>query len=399
MEEIKGAWLASAMGIFFGWAFLAWLVRVWAKLRTQAWTLDDYAISGAVMAAFLHLVFVSYAIRHGYGKELDTLSESNVTAVQTGLYLGQLFYIFSFGLCRAASALFIAYISHSGPHIKPAQVVAIITVVWTVASALAICIRGDIAHPWTLLDGSSNMFIRWISIEVTGILIELTLWAMAAHLVWGIQLKLSKRIMIICAFGGRLLVVPFLVTRLVFLDPSMNSGPARSATMADILTEACVHFSIIAGSATALKPLLTSFYATHPAMDLTTSTSGLRSKDRSGGDPYYRLETVKPAVLSNNNGGTSKRVVINRAAATDITWQASAGSHQASAYSRSDNNSGSRSVTNSRTHNGSSHRRTDTMTGASKNGRPQREPHASSASDDSGRMIIQKTTEVTVQYK
>lgn len=74
-----------------------------------------------------------------------------------GLYLAQLFYILSFGLCRAASALFIAYISHSGPHIKPAQAVAVATAVWTVASALAICIRGDISHPWTVLDGTSKM--------------------------------------------------------------------------------------------------------------------------------------------------------------------------------------------------------------------------------------------------
>lgn len=198
--------------------------------------------------------------------------------------------------------------------------------------------------------------------------------------------------------------MPFLVTRLVLLDPTLNTGPAHSATMADLLTEACVHFSIIAGSATALKPLLTSFYATHPAMELTTSTSGLRSKDRSGADPYYRLETIKPAVLSNNAAASNKKVVIHRAAATDITWQASAtasggGSHQASAYSRSDNNSASRSVTNSRTDNSSSGRRRDTLTGTLKTGRSQREPHGSSASDDSGRMIIQKTTEVTVQYK
>lgn len=49
MDVIHGAWLASAMGIFFGWAVLAWIVRVWAKVRTKSWALDDYAISGAVV--------------------------------------------------------------------------------------------------------------------------------------------------------------------------------------------------------------------------------------------------------------------------------------------------------------------------------------------------------------
>ncbi len=67
MEDIQGAWLASGMGIFFGWAFLAWLVRVWAKVRTKAWTLDDYAISGSVVCCPLpfpqttfHQLFAAY---------------------------------------------------------------------------------------------------------------------------------------------------------------------------------------------------------------------------------------------------------------------------------------------------------------------------------------------------
>lgn len=49
MDEIKGAWLASAMGIFFGWTFLAWLVRAWAKARTHSWSLDDWAISASMV--------------------------------------------------------------------------------------------------------------------------------------------------------------------------------------------------------------------------------------------------------------------------------------------------------------------------------------------------------------
>lgn len=53
--DIEGAWLASGMGIFFSWAFLAWLVRVWAKLRMKSWTLDDYAISGSMVRCPLAL--------------------------------------------------------------------------------------------------------------------------------------------------------------------------------------------------------------------------------------------------------------------------------------------------------------------------------------------------------
>lgn len=195
--------------------------------------------------------------------------------------------------------------------------------------------------------------------------------------------------------------MPCLIARLVLLDPRINTGPTRSATVADLVTEVCVHLSIIAGSATALKPLLTSFHVTHPTtLELTTSTSGLRSKDRlGGGDPYYRLEAFKPAVLS---GGTGERIVINRATVGEIMWQTAQGpSHQASVHLRSDNTrSASCRIINSRIDDGSGKRRNGTVAGHMNRGRArERGPSVSSGSDNSGRMIIQKTTGVTVQYK
>lgn len=195
-------------------------------------------------------------------------------------------------------------------------------------------------------------------------------------------------------------VIPFIATRLVYLNPRMNSGPTHSATISDLVTEACIHFSILAGSSTALKPLLTSFYAAYPPVNLTTSSSGLRSKDRAtANDPYYPLETVKPAVISNNN--SSKKVVIGRTGYSDITWQpyqggsiagGSSGRHHVSAYSKS---GASHSAATSRTD--SSHRKRDTLTGALTRGRNRdRAMHIPAASEDSGRMIIQMTTEVSV---
>ncbi|KAM0665942.1 hypothetical protein ACQRIU_005286 [Beauveria bassiana] len=291
MKEIQGPWLASCMGIFFGWAFLAWLVRVWAKLRMHVWTLDDDAICGSM-----------------------------------NLCASQIFYIVSLGLCRVSAALFIVYVSLSGPHNQPAQSLAIITAVWTVWSLLAICIRGNIAQPWKVLDGSYTMvcyytssaaaplrkkerncafskFRRWLGIEVSGIFIELMLWGMAAHLVWGIQLKTWKRILIICAFGARLLVVVLVAVRLVFLDPRVNTDPARGATMADFLTETCVHFSIIYGSATTLEPLLMSFYPTD-LEPTEASTSGTRSKQWTRErDIDYRLERT---ILSGGRWGKGR---------------------------------------------------------------------------------------------
>ncbi|KAF1731188.1 hypothetical protein CRV24_009267 [Beauveria bassiana] len=367
MKEIQGPWLATCMGIFFGWAFLAWLVRLWAKLRMHVWTLDDYAICGSM-----------------------------------NLYASQIFYIVSLGLCRVSAALFIVYISHSGPHIQPAQSLAIITAVWTASSLLAICMRGNIAQPWKVLDGSYTMFRRWLGIEVSGIFIELVLWGMAAHLVWGIQLKTWKRILIICAFGARLLVVVLVAVRLVLLDPRVNTDPARGATMADFLTEACVHFSIISGSATTLKPLLMSFYPANlePA---ETSTSGTRSKQRTRGrDIDYRRERTRPAILSIGNQ-TCNRISIHRAAVSDITWRPMGQGllNTPAPVVESGNENGrpaARSSTRLHKNSDVDARQRDAISGIIRSGGASRTPPGSSTSDDSGRMMIQKT-EVMTQHR
>ncbi|KAM3558704.1 hypothetical protein MY1884_003847 [Beauveria asiatica] len=415
MNEVQGPWLASCMGIFFGWAFLAWLVRVWAKLRTHVWTLDDYAICGSMLATLLHV----------RDKSTDGKSHQPPMTIKAetdrrqNLYLGQVFYIISLGLGRVSAALFIAYISDSGPHIQPAQSLAVVTVLWTASSLLVICMRGNIAQPWKVLDGSHGMFRRWLGVEVSGIFIELVLCGMAAHLVWGIQLKTSKRILVICAFGARLLyaniypppdhqpssiltpvprVVVLVAARLGFLDPRVNTGPARGATMADFLTEACVHFSIIAGSsATTLKPLLMSFYPAHlePA---EASTSGTRCKQRTRGRAIdYRLERTKPAILTMGSR-TCNIISIHRAAVSDITrWPMTQGSSlktPAPPVVESGNENGTRAARSStrlHSNSGVQVRQWDAIPGTLRSGGAPRMPPGSSTSDDSGRMMIQKT--------
>ncbi|KAK8140891.1 hypothetical protein G3M48_001478 [Beauveria asiatica] len=166
--------------------------------------------------------------------------------------------------------------------------------------------------------------------------------------------------------------------------------------MADFLTEACVHFSIIAGSATTLKPLLVSFYPAHlePA---EASTSGTRSKQRTRGRAIdYRLERTKPAILTMGNR-TCNRISIHRAAVSDITWRPMGqGSLKTPAppVVESATENGTRAARSStRLHNNSGVevRQWDAIPGTLRSGGAPRTPPGSSTSDDSGRMMIQKT--------
>ncbi|KAM3508513.1 hypothetical protein MY11210_006688 [Beauveria gryllotalpidicola] len=71
--------------------------------------------------------------------------------------------------------------------------------------------------------------------------------------------KLSRRSLIIAAFGFRLLVLPLVIMRLYHLAPSNNDDLNHSSIIAAIYTAAVLQLSIVATSVTALKPFLAVF--------------------------------------------------------------------------------------------------------------------------------------------
>ncbi len=128
------------------------------------------------------------------------------------------------GLCRVSAALFVGQIAHKGPQSKPARIIAWVAIAWSVGSIFTIALRGDLSRPWATMDGSSGIvsasatilaiptndcaqYARWIAIDSSGLLIDIVLWVLSVNLVWGLQMKLRKRIFILVAFAVRLLYV------------------------------------------------------------------------------------------------------------------------------------------------------------------------------------------------
>lgn len=132
-------------------------------------------------------------------------------------------YVVLMGLCRVSAALFVAQIAHKGPQSKPARIIAWVTIAWIIGSIFTIAIRGDLSRPWATMDGSSGIvctlsssmpvrkltmklqYARWIAIDASGLFIDVVLWALSVNLIWGLQMKMRKRIFILTAFAVRLL--------------------------------------------------------------------------------------------------------------------------------------------------------------------------------------------------
>ncbi|OAA47141.1 hypothetical protein NOR_02777 [Metarhizium rileyi] len=290
MAENHASWLITAMAVFLPWSLLTFCVRVWAKLASKNWGRDDYYVSFAMASAVAQVAVTCHAIQHELGLPRVDIRETDLQRVQIALYIGQILYVLSIGLCRVSAAFFIARMTYLGPQSKPAYIVASSSVLWTVVSMLVIALRGQLERPWEVPEHNRRLHLRWIVVEAIGIVIELSLWALSVHLVWSLQMRRKKRAFIICAFGARLGIIPIIVCRVVYLAPTEDPGRELIDIVPSVLTQGAIHFSLMAGCITCLKPFLRTFNTSY-----TVQSKDAAMGDASGGrgSIYYKLETLQ----------------------------------------------------------------------------------------------------------
>lgn len=80
------------------------------------------------------------------------------------------------------------------------------TIAWAVASIFLIGIRCHPAHPWfdNTTAKCSSLFTRWQFIAALDILTEIALFSISLYLIWGIQMSLKSKIIVVTSFGCRL---------------------------------------------------------------------------------------------------------------------------------------------------------------------------------------------------
>lgn len=194
MADASSSWLGTAMAVRQGWATLAWLIRTFAKIRIKDWGLEDYAIAAALVsenspgttdvkkqiltiwhtqvAAALHAGCISATLAHMCGHVLediptaykDTMYKVRCQGPSLGigrrlpcaqtLFVGQLLYVVSMGLTRISASLLVSRVAVAGTAKQVCDELSAVNVFALVASIFVIAFRGEIAQPWTTLDGS-----------------------------------------------------------------------------------------------------------------------------------------------------------------------------------------------------------------------------------------------------
>ena len=121
-------------------------------------------------------------------------------------YTSDLLYLFTLFLSKCSTAfLFLRLTPGKGHSIAIWSTIGL-TVLWWITSTLLLALRCHTSAPW--LDTNSEMcpslFPRWQFIASLDIVTELALFSISLYLIWGIQMSLRSKTIVVTAFGCRL---------------------------------------------------------------------------------------------------------------------------------------------------------------------------------------------------
>jgi hypothetical protein len=173
------------------WTSLFAAVRVWAKLSQKKWSWIDFIFVAA---------FVCSSSGEEHQPDLILVGHST-RPVQKVWYVSELLYVLCVGLTRISTSLFLGGLSRAKSQNITGWTFAGLSAAWTIACVFAIAIPVDIARPW---ETPEPLFTRWIAVETPGLAIELGLWSFALILIWGLNMRVPRRLKLISIFGIRL---------------------------------------------------------------------------------------------------------------------------------------------------------------------------------------------------
>ena len=109
------------------------------------------------LLAIVHVFATCYAVHHGYGNPWSSISSGDRVTVEKALYASQILYLASISLTKISTSFFNARLTRDDKNIRFAHAWTGVCGAWGIASILVVAIRGDIAQPWSAVDGSSSM--------------------------------------------------------------------------------------------------------------------------------------------------------------------------------------------------------------------------------------------------
>ncbi|KAI1931459.1 hypothetical protein LOZ58_005782 [Ophidiomyces ophidiicola] len=220
---------------------------------------DDWTITaGSIVAVIQSALKISEA-KHGLGKRTLVVSKGNIETIGKLAFAGDILYIFSMTLSRAASFLLIARLTRQTKYNRAARAGVALSVAIGFVSVFIINLRCSY-KPWIIVPKCAETIIRWYIVEGLGVLVELIASWLPIYMIWSLKMRLKTKLVVFFAFSSRIPVVAITIVRLHFLRrEASRNDPLFYGADSSVCLEVALHYGLIAATIPCLKPFVKAF--------------------------------------------------------------------------------------------------------------------------------------------
>ncbi|GBF59566.1 hypothetical protein TMEN_581 [Trichophyton mentagrophytes] len=247
--------------LLMSWMVLCFFIRIYIRSDINGpFGLDDLVAGIGSTLGIVHVGVLLKAVSQGVGKSKEHLRPTDVNTAEQTLYISDILFILAYSCAKAAVGLLLYRLGRDTLYKRGCAAIALFIGLWGIAATLAMSIKCDISKPWILSDRCLHIELRWQLITTFDVLSELIMFGMLVYLIWGLQMAMSRKVVIVGAFACRLPVVGFSIFRLTTIHGVVDlRNPTISMVPYVIWTEILLHYSIMAATIPCLKPFFIAF--------------------------------------------------------------------------------------------------------------------------------------------
>ncbi|KAK5987046.1 hypothetical protein PT974_11162 [Cladobotryum mycophilum] len=208
------------------------ITRLLTKLAmVRVLKIDDYLVILATLLAGAQSAAVLVQCSNGLGKQVDTLSERQISIFLKFEYAANVLFVASLLFAKLSVGAAIKTLLMPPERRKMVLAVEVCVLLWAVSAIMTFLFQCKLPTPWDHVKGACiNRIAFWTYFSVGNIVTDLGLIAVMAHAVRHIQLSWSKMAMVVVVFGSRILVVPAVICQVYFSYKGFHSGDITFGT-------------------------------------------------------------------------------------------------------------------------------------------------------------------------
>ncbi|OAA39933.1 hypothetical protein ISF_09835 [Cordyceps fumosorosea ARSEF 2679] len=224
------------------------------RLKAEDW----FAIVATIAACGQYIAQVAGGYQ-GLGKHVADLTPDRVNGALKGQYASDVFFIASLFCAKIATAMMTTSISQRS-HRRIIQAIELLIALWAVTGILVVLFQCQLPSPWFYIERKCIQRVAfWTCFSVVNIITDLLLIGIMVENVRRIQTSWSKKVLVICVFGSRILVTPAIIAQIVYLPRGLAAADATFVSWElAVITAVVTCTSILAICVPNLKPFLDS---------------------------------------------------------------------------------------------------------------------------------------------